>query len=88
MHTISLQHVFKSDLNIRDGLRENLKSPKSPPGPWSHAWEVRGLRQPFGSPTPRPVPFGPPGGRGHRLLRAHGSWQPFPCPQRGLRDAG
>jgi len=64
MHAISLPYVFKSDLYIRDGLGENLKSLKSPPGPrgvplhgegcvcpQSHAWESQGLRQPFGSPA-------------------------------------
>lgn len=53
MHAISLPHVFQSDPNIRDGLGENLKSPKSSPElrdmplhgkgwvhPQSHAWEA------------------------------------------------
>ena len=101
MHTISLPHVFESDLNIRDGLGENLKSPKSPPGPrgvpvhgegcarpWSHAWEAQGLRQPFHSLSPRIHPLQSLCGERASLSAHSSSRQIFPCPQRWLRDTG
>lgn len=58
MHAISLQHVFKSDLSIRGGLGENLKSPKSPLGAQSYAWEAQGLQQHFDSLSSHPSPCG------------------------------
>lgn len=100
MHTISMPHVFKSDLNIRDGLGENLKSPKSllgPQGvllhgkrcecPQSHAWEAEGL-----SPSaPHPLQIHPlqfPWVERAPFSAHSSSEQEFPRPQCWLWDAG
>lgn len=80
MHAISLPHVFQSDPNIRDGLGENLKSPKSSLGPrdmplhgkgWahpqSHAWEAEAQTALWFLIAPNASPWCPPQG-GHPPL--------------------
>lgn len=92
MHAISLPHVFQSDPNIRDGLGENLKSPKSSPGPWdmplhgkgwahaqSHAWEAQAQRALGFLIPPNTSPWCPPQG-GHPPLLIPAAHRHFHAP--------